>query len=299
MILVAGATGGLGSEICRRLRARGERVRGLVRATSAPEKVAALEEIGVETVRGDLKDRASLDAACVGADVVISTVSIIVTAQPGDSFDATDSAGNIALIDAATAAGARQFVFVSFDTLSFPDAPLITAKRNVETHLRSSGLEYSILQPTFFMEVWLGPHLFADPASGTARVYGEGTRPVSYVGVGDVAEVAVKCLGNAEARHATVRFGGALLSQREALRIFEETFKKPFAVIELSEETLEAQWNSAADPFTRTFSSLMLGLARAALDTGEQRGTVFPERWQSVQEYTRRQAAHAVTAPTS
>lgn len=297
MILVAGATGGLGSEICRRLRARGERVRGLVRTTSATDKVAGLQDLGVEIVRGDLKDRASLDAACAGADVVISTVTTIVTAQPGDSFDATDSAGNIALIDAAKEAGVRQFIFVSFDTSSFPDAPLIAAKRNVEGHLRSSGLEYSILQPTFFMEVWLGPHLFADPATGTSRVYGDGTQPVSYVGIGDVAEVAVKCVNNAEARNATLTFGGELLSQRDALRIFEETFKKRFAVIELSEETLDAQWRSAADPFTRTFSSLMLGLARSALDAGQQRGTVFPQRWQSVREYTNRQAEQAVTTP--
>jgi hypothetical protein len=106
-------------------------------------------------------------------------------------------------------------------------------------------------------------------------------------------------VNNAEARNATLTFGGALLSQREALRIFEETYKKPFTMIELSEDTLETQWSSAADPFTRTFSSLMLGLARAALDADGQRGTVFPERWQSVREYTSRQAEHAVTAATS
>src|SRR5689334_18049858 len=90
MILVAGATGLLGSEICRRLRKRGERVRGLVRETSSPEKVASLETNGVEIARGDLKDRGSLDAACAGAEVVISTVSVITSAQAGDSFEATD-----------------------------------------------------------------------------------------------------------------------------------------------------------------------------------------------------------------
>jgi nucleoside-diphosphate-sugar epimerase len=36
MLLVAGSTGNLGSEIVRLLRDRGESVRGLVRATSAP-----------------------------------------------------------------------------------------------------------------------------------------------------------------------------------------------------------------------------------------------------------------------
>ena len=44
MILVAGSTGNLGSEIVRQLRERGEAVRGLVRATSAPEKVERLKK---------------------------------------------------------------------------------------------------------------------------------------------------------------------------------------------------------------------------------------------------------------
>src|SRR5437870_10045073 len=103
MILIAGATGVLGSEITRQLRARGERVRALVRATSAPEKVASLKGLGVETIEGNLRDPDSLARACEGVDVVISTVSITFTAQPGDSIDATDGAGNVALVDAAEA----------------------------------------------------------------------------------------------------------------------------------------------------------------------------------------------------
>jgi uncharacterized protein YbjT (DUF2867 family) len=55
MILVAGATGVLGSEIVRRLLARGEKVRAMVRVTSAPEKVERLEKAGIEIVRADLK----------------------------------------------------------------------------------------------------------------------------------------------------------------------------------------------------------------------------------------------------
>ena len=63
MIVVAGSTGVLGSEICRRLRQRGQPVRALVRATSSPDKVSGLRALGCETAIGDLKDRASLDAA--------------------------------------------------------------------------------------------------------------------------------------------------------------------------------------------------------------------------------------------
>src|SRR5690242_161824 len=165
MILVAGATGVLGGLVCQRLRDRGLGVRALVRPTSGPDKVARLEAIGAEIVRGDLRDPASLDDATRGADVVVSTVSIIATAQVGDSFDATDNAGTRALIDAAQRANVSQFIFVSFDHERFDDSPLVAAKRQVEQYLRDSGVPYTILQSSLFMEVWLGPRLGVDAAA--------------------------------------------------------------------------------------------------------------------------------------
>ena len=56
MILVVGATGLLGSEICQKLAGRGEKVRGLIRLTSSSEKVESLRRLGVELCVGDLKD---------------------------------------------------------------------------------------------------------------------------------------------------------------------------------------------------------------------------------------------------
>ena len=99
MIFVAGATGVLGMEVVRRLRERGESVRALVRESSDAAKVAALEKMGAEIVRGDLKDAASLKNALSGVDTVVSTVTAITTAKPGDSFDATDDQGNVNLLN--------------------------------------------------------------------------------------------------------------------------------------------------------------------------------------------------------
>ena len=50
MILVVGATGLVGSEVCQRLMRRGEPVRALVRATSSKEKIEALRSSGVRIV---------------------------------------------------------------------------------------------------------------------------------------------------------------------------------------------------------------------------------------------------------
>ena len=63
MILVAGATGLVGSEVCRRLSRRSRKVRALVRETSDAAKKKALQESGVTLVVGDLRDRDSLVAA--------------------------------------------------------------------------------------------------------------------------------------------------------------------------------------------------------------------------------------------
>src|SRR5688500_11779801 len=162
MILGVGATGFLGGEICRRLRLRGDRVRALVRPTSDAARVQMLRDRGAELVEGDLKDRASLDAACHGARYVITTASVTRSAQPGDSLRLTDQVGQMALVDAAKAARVEQFIYISYSGNIEVGHALHDAKRGVERHLRESGLTYTILRPSVFMEVWLNPMLGFD-----------------------------------------------------------------------------------------------------------------------------------------
>jgi uncharacterized protein YbjT (DUF2867 family) len=293
MILVAGSTGNLGTEIVRLLRERDASVRGLVRQTSAQEKVARLQELGAETVIGDLKDRASLDAACRGVKTVISTVSIIQTAQPGDSFSDTDAAGTISLIDAAREAGAEHFIFVSFDVERFPDTPLTDAKRAVEEHLRRGvgGIDYTILQPTPFMEIWLGPHLFGDLSAGEVKVYGQGSGSLPYVSMYDVAQVAVNAVYSPSARNRTITFGGPdLITQREVVQEFESAVGKPLIVTEVPEQVLEIQWQSAQNPFEKVFAGLMLGVAK--FDEKEPNADEhLPQNMMTVHEFAERRAS--------
>lgn len=294
MILAAGATGALGGEICRRLIVRRKPVRALVRATSDPAKVEALTKAGCEIVVGDLKHRASLDAACEDVDAVISTVSMIGTGKPGDSFEATDERGTLNLIAAAKAAMVDHFIYVSFDTDSVPDNPLRNAKAKVQEALRASSMTYTILQPSYFMESWLGPHLGVDVANARAQIFGSGERKMDYVSLNDVAELAVQSLTNPAARNATLRFGGPqALSQREAIRAFEEAAGRAFQVQEIPEQALEAQWQGATDPMQRTFAALMLACARghevAAADVLEK----FPIRMTTVREFAERTASGA------
>ena len=94
-VLVAGATGFLGSEICRQLTEKNKNVKGLVRITSDSNKVAQLKEHGVETVNGDLKNMNSLINSMQGVSVIISTVSSTFSRQEGDNIQTVDVEGQI------------------------------------------------------------------------------------------------------------------------------------------------------------------------------------------------------------
>src|SRR6267142_3239184 len=167
MNLVVGATGSLGSEIVKLLADAGKPARALVRPTSDQKKVDQLQTLGAEIVSGDLKDRPSLDAACRGVSAIISTASSTLSRLEGDTIRTVDHEGQLSLVEAARAAGVAHFVLISFSGMNV-EFPLQTAKREVERHLKESGMTYIILQPTFFMEVWLSPALGFDADQGTA-----------------------------------------------------------------------------------------------------------------------------------
>jgi uncharacterized protein YbjT (DUF2867 family) len=288
MILVVGSTGFLGGEICRRLRASGDAVRGLTRTTSDPAAVDRLRAMGVEIAIGDLRDRESLDAACRDIDTVCSTATITRSRQPGDSIEATDEAGQLRLIDAARAAGVRRFVYISYSQNLKDDGPLTRAKRAVEQRLRESGMAYTILRPSYFMEVWLSPHLGFDYMNRKATLYGGGDATISFISLGDVAEFAVRVLHSPDVVNATLELGGPdAVSPHDAVHIFEEVADASFEVQHVPEEALRAQFDGATDSLQKSFSGLMLDYARG--DEIPMRETLerIPVKLTSVREYAR------------
>jgi uncharacterized protein YbjT (DUF2867 family) len=288
MILVVGATGMLGSEICRRLTAAGKPVRALVRATSDQAKVDKLKGYGVELARGDLRDPASLAAACRGVQAVISTVSSMpLSYQPGENdIQTVDMKGAINLIDAARAAGAQHFVYTSF-TMEL-DFPLHNAKRAVEQYLKDSGLAYTILRPGYFMQVWLSPAVGFDAANAKAQVYGSGENPISWISYPDLAEFAVQSLDNPAARNATLPLGGPeALSQLEMIRIFEKVGGKPLEVQHVPVEALEEQQKGATDPMQQSFLGLMRCYAAGDPIDMQETLKAFPVQLTSIRDYAR------------
>lgn len=123
-VFVTGATGLTGSNVCKQLIERGDRVRALVRPASAAESLAAM---GVELIGGDITDADSVRKAAEGCDAAIHSAALLGGAsQDLADFEAVNFDGTRHVLDAAAALGMRRVVALStgtfFDTTG--DGPL-------------------------------------------------------------------------------------------------------------------------------------------------------------------------------
>jgi uncharacterized protein YbjT (DUF2867 family) len=190
------------------------------------------------------------------------------------------------LIAAAQAADVPRLIYVSFSGHIDLDFPLRNAKRAVERRLRDSGLIYTILRPSYFMETWLSPAAGFDYRNARVRVYGEGRRPISWISRQDVAQFTVESVENPAARYATFEVGGPdALSLMVAVRAFEEAGGQAFEAEHVPEEALHEAWQVATDPMERSLAGLRLSFALG--DTIDMRSTLeaFPLRLTSVRDY--------------
>ena len=233
MILVCGATGELGGRIVRLLMAEGQKVRALVRPVTDAKR---LQNDGVEVVRGDLRDPATLGPALAGIDVVITTATAITRMLAG-STDLTiagvDGQGTQNLIHAAERAGVRRFVLVSGAGMCQDMAhlsPIMTAKFAAEETLRATSMEAVVVRPDMFQEVWLSPATGIDPAAGKALIYGHGELPHRYVAIDDVAALCAHVAVDPDPP-SIVEFGGPeALSRMDVVAAFESATRTKLAV---------------------------------------------------------------------
>jgi uncharacterized protein YbjT (DUF2867 family) len=286
MILVVGATGLLGRRVCERLRAEGQPVRALVRRTSDADKVNGLRALGCELAIGDLKELPQIEAACKGITAVISTASSTLSRQAGDSIESVDLQGQLALVNAAKTAGIRRFVYASFRDDPAVQYPLTKAKRSVERAI--ADLDFTSIQASWFMEVWLSPALGFDYEHGKVRLYGSGSKPISWVSYRDVAEFCIAPVLRPVGSRSVLAVGGPeALTPLEVVKIFEEESGRQFEVEAIPEEKLRNQFDSANDSLQKSFAGLMLQYAHG--DAIDMRGLMhsIPVHLNSVREYAR------------
>lgn len=179
-ILVTGATGNLGSGLIPALRGAGAEVRALVRDES---KAQALRDQGVEVVIGDFDKPETLAAAFSGVDKVF----LLTSGNP----DAVKQASNA--IAAARAAGNPYVVRLSALVPEPADQTVLgRMHKATDDELKASGLPYTLVQPTFFMQnTMMAAQTVAD--DGTVYLPMKDGK-LGMIDVRDIIEVAVKVL---------------------------------------------------------------------------------------------------------
>lgn len=147
-VLIAGANGQIGQHLLREMANSDHEARAMIRH---PEQGPELQKMGAtETVVGNLEQDCS--EAMRGCDTVIFTAGSGPHTGPDKTTD-VDQDGAIRLIDTARENGIKRFIMVSSMGAQQPDnwseelRHYLHAKRNADEHLKSSGLNYTIVRP--------------------------------------------------------------------------------------------------------------------------------------------------------
>jgi len=180
MILVTGATGNTGMEVVKQLRARGAKVRALVRN---PDKAPTIAGGGVETAEGDLDKPETLAPALKG----IEKVFLLSAADERQ----VEMQGN--LVHAAKAVGVKHIVKMSSLGAAL-NSPVSLGRWHAQTEaqIEKSGIPFTHLRPHFFMQNML---MFAGSIAGERAFHApmkEGK--ISLVDTRDIAAVAAAVL---------------------------------------------------------------------------------------------------------
>ncbi|GIG64827.1 NAD(P)H-binding protein [Phytomonospora endophytica] len=230
-ILVTGATGKVGGALVAQLHAAGVPVRALVRRE-------ADFPAGVETVRGDLGDPATLDAALDGIDAVFLVWPFMSAEGAPDLID---------MIGERT----RRLVYLSSagvaDATDEPGEAITTFHAELERLIEVSGLEWTALRPTGFASNTLG---WADEVRTTGVVrapLANLARPLIHEA--DMAAVALKALTTDTLLAARPLITGPEpVTQERQVALIAEAIGRPVRFEEITQDEAMEEMKAAGYP---------------------------------------------------
>ncbi|HWB25393.1 MAG TPA: SDR family oxidoreductase [Chitinophagaceae bacterium] len=226
-ILLAGATGYLGSYILKGLLAQNIQTKVLVRHPERLPQGAASSRLTI--IKAELTKPAELQNCCAGINTVISTVGIT-RQKDGLTYMDVDYQANLNLLDEALKAGVKKFIYVSvLHGQKLRGTKLGAAKEKFVDAVKASGIDYCIIRPNgYFSDM---KDFLSMAKSGRAYLFGNGENKMNPIHGEDLAAVCIKAV---ELPEKEINIGGPqlfTLNQIAALAL--ETLGKPVKIIHL------------------------------------------------------------------
>lgn len=236
MILVTSANGNQGKLLLPKLLERGLRVRACVQSEASADR---LRSQGVEdVVVGNIAEAAVRERAFDGIGKVYHI---------GPTVHPQERDMGLAMIDMARARGIEHFVFSSVLHAITTDLVQHEIKRDIEEHLLSSGLEFTILQPANYM---LPLKLLPVFREGVFRLSWSLERRQSMVDLGDLTDVAAEVLTNGE-RHLGATYelvGPGRFTGHDIGDVLSAVLERRIPVQEIDADTYLKAWFGDVDP---------------------------------------------------
>ncbi|MFD4693372.1 NmrA family NAD(P)-binding protein [Streptomyces sp. NPDC058463] len=239
MILVTGATGSIGKHLVQQLQQLQVPFKALVRDAGKGRV------LGCPYVVGDFDDPESIDAALTAVDqVLLNGAGAVPTA---DGAEQPMVAQQKAAIDAAVRAGVAKIVKISVWGAHQGGRLAEGAHWDIEQHLKASGIEWALLQPSGFMQNFItGAGTFSDDGSLIAPAV---DAPVSYIDCYDIAACAAALLTEPSGSgRSFVLTGPEALTMAEIAGQLSSTLAKPVDVVGLSSDDMAARLQAQGVP---------------------------------------------------
>lgn len=149
-ILVAGASGALGTEVIKMLTGEKRPVRALTRSSDEASKLTPYTN---DIWKGNAGEASEIKGVTEGVTTVISALgkSVSLFTPSEESFFESDYLANKAILDDALQNGVKRFVYVSIKGADVEeDYSIAKAHKLFENELRASGIDYTIIRPVGF-----------------------------------------------------------------------------------------------------------------------------------------------------
>lgn len=225
-VLLAGATGYLGSFILKELIERKNHVVAIVRN---PDRIGNDHENYLEIKTAEVTKPETLRDICKGIDTVISTIGIT-RQKDGLTYMDVDYRANMNLLDEAKKTGVKHFVYVSaINGDKHRNLKIFDAKENFVDALKVSGLNYTIVRPNgFFSDM---KDFLQMAKSGRVYLFGSGNQKFNPIHGEDLARAILDTL---DEYNKEFTIGGPdVFSLNEISGLALQALEKPIKIVHL------------------------------------------------------------------